>query len=79
MYGVKGSVNDVPVNLWDRFYFYDNTSLKYEVPIDMNNKDITSLNNSDVNGQIDMNGNKIIGVGMELQIAMLSIKNNLII
>ena len=45
------------------FYFYDNTSLKYEVPIDMNNKDITGLNNLDVNGQINMNGNKIIGVG----------------
>ena len=43
VYGVKGSVNDVPVNLWDRFYFYDNTSLKYEVPIDLNGKKITGV------------------------------------
>ena len=43
VYGVKGRINNVPVNLWDRFYFYDNTSLKYEVPINMNNKDITGI------------------------------------
>ena len=68
MYGVKGQVNNVPVNIWDRFYFYDNTSLKYEVPIDMNNKDITGVNkittgDLNVNDQIDVKGNKIIGVG----------------
>ena len=68
VYGVKGSVNDVPVNLWDRFYYYDNSSLKYEVPIDMNNKDITGVNkittgDLNVNDQIDVKGNKIIGVG----------------
>ena len=62
VYGVKGLLNNVPVNLWDRLYYYDNTSLKYEVPIDMNNKDITGLNNLDVNGQIDVKGNKITGV-----------------
>ena len=45
MYGVKGSVNDVPVNLWDRFYFYDNTSIKYEVPIDMNGNKIIGVGN----------------------------------
>ena len=58
VYGVKGQVNNVPVNIWDRFYFYDNTSLKYEVPIDMNNKDITGVNkittgDLNVNKQID--------------------------
>ena len=67
VYGVKGQVNNVPVNIWDRFYYY-NSSLKYEVPIDMNNKDITGVNkivtdDLDVNGQIDMKGNKITGVG----------------
>ena len=45
VYGVKGSVNDVPVNLWDRFYYYDNSSLKYEVPIDMNNNKISGVAN----------------------------------
>ena len=41
---------------------------KYEVPIDMNNKDITGVNkittgDLNVNDQIDVKGNKIIGVG----------------
>ena len=68
VYGVKGQVNNVSVNLWDRFYYYDNTSIKFELPVDMNQKDITGVNKIttaylDVNSQIDMKGNKIIGVG----------------
>ena len=68
VYGVKGQVNNVSVNLWDRFYFYDNTSIKFELPVDMNQKDITGVNkittkNLDVHSQIDMKGNKIIGIG----------------
>ena len=38
VYGVKGQVNNVSVNLWDRFYYYDNASVKYEASIDMNGK-----------------------------------------
>ena len=60
VYGVKGQVNNVPVNIWDRFNYYDNSSLKYEVPIDMNNKDITGVTNLDVNKivttNMDVNG-----------------------
>ena len=68
VYGVKGQVNNVSVNLWDRFYYYDNASVKFELPVDMNQKDITGVNkitttNLDVHGQIDMKGNNIIGVG----------------
>ena len=68
VYGVKGQVNNVSVNLWDRFYYYDNTSIKFELPVDMNQKDITGVNkittaDLDVNSQIDMKGYKIIGVG----------------
>ena len=68
VYGVKGQVNNVSVNLWDRFYYYDNTSIKFELPVDMNQKNITGVNkittkNLDVHSQIDMKGNKIIGVG----------------
>ena len=68
VYGVKGQVNNVSVNLWDRFYYYDNTSIKFELPVDMNQKDITGVNkittaDLDVYSQIDMKGNKIIGVG----------------
>ena len=67
VYGVKGRINNVPVNIWDRFYFYDNSSLKYEVPIDMNNKDITGVNkittgDLDVNNQIDMKNKNITNV-----------------
>ena len=68
VYGVKGQVNNVSVNLWDQFYYYDNDSVKYEASIDMNKKDITNVNkittgDLDVNGQTDIKGNKIIGVG----------------
>ena len=70
VYGVKGQVNNVSVNLWDRFYYYDNDNdfVKYEASIDMNKKDITDVNkittgDLDVNGQADIKGNKIIGVG----------------
>ena len=68
VYGVKGQVNNLSVDLWDRFYYYDNTSIKFELPVDMNQKDITGVNkittaDLDVNSQIDMKGNKIIGVG----------------
>ena len=44
VYGVKGQVNNVSVNLWDRFYYYDNTSIKFELPVDMNQKNITGVN-----------------------------------
>ena len=65
---MKGQVNNVSGNLWDRFYYYDNSSVKYEASIDMNRKDITDVNkivtnDLDVNGQTDIKGNKIIGVG----------------
>ena len=43
VYGVKGQVNNVSVNLWDRFYYYDNDSVKYEAPIDMNGNKITGV------------------------------------
>ena len=56
------------MNLWDRFYYYDNASVKYEASIDMNKKDINDVNKIvtnglDVNGQIDVKCNKIKGVG----------------
>ena len=68
VYGVEGQVNDVSVNLWDRLYYYDNASVKYEASIDMNRKDITNVNkivtnDLDVNGQIDMNTKKMINLG----------------
>ena len=43
VYGVKGQVNNVSVNLWDRFYYYDNTCIKFELPVDMNGNKITGV------------------------------------
>ena len=68
VYGVNGNVNNISVDLWDRFYYYDNDSVNYEVPIDMKGKDITGVNkivtnNLDVNGQTDIKGNKIVNLG----------------
>ena len=69
VYGVKGYFNNVSVRVWDRFYYFDNndSSIKYEAPIDMNNKDITNVNkisttDLDVKGQIDMKSKKIINL-----------------
>ena len=69
VYGVKGYVNDVSVNHWDRFYYYDNDydHIQHEAPINMNNKDITGVNkistgSLDVNGLIDLDGNRIINL-----------------
>ena len=46
VYGVKGTVNDVDVKIWDRFYYYDKDSdINFEMPIDMNNKKIIGLAN----------------------------------
>ena len=68
VYGVKGNVNNVSVGLWDQLYYYDNDSIEYEVPIDMNGKDITNVNKIttkylDVNGNIDMKNRQIKNVG----------------
>ena len=43
VYGVKGTVNDVDVKIWDRFYYYDGSNLDFDIPIDMNNNKIIGL------------------------------------
>ena len=45
VYGIKGTVNDVDVKIWDRFYYYDGSNLDFEIPIDMNNNKIIGLAN----------------------------------
>ena len=45
VYGVEGTVNDVDVKIWDRFYYYTSSHLNYEVPIDTQNKQIINLAN----------------------------------
>ena len=68
VYGVKGYVNNVSVNLWDRLYYYDNDSIEYEVQIKMNGKDIIDVNKIttkylDGNDNIDMKNRQIKNVG----------------
>ena len=68
VYGVKGQVNNVSVNLWDQFYYYDNASVKYEASIDMNGKDITGVNKITaevlrVLTQINIKDKKIVNLG----------------
>ena len=46
VYGVKGSVNDVSVNRWDRLFYHTEDSIKYEVGIDMGNHAIVGLKSS---------------------------------
>ena len=43
VYGVEGHVNDVPVNIWDRLFYYTNDAIRFEVPIDMGNNLIVGL------------------------------------
>ena len=69
VYGVKGYVNDVSVNLWDRYYYYDNDTeeIKCDASINMNSKEISALNllstlNLDVLNKLDMNNNNIINL-----------------
>ena len=45
VYGVKGTVNDVDVKIWDRVYYYDGSNIDFEIPIDMNNNKIIGLAN----------------------------------
>ena len=68
VYGVSGSQNDVDPLVWDRFYYIENQIVHFEAPIDLKDKDITSVNkivtdDLDVNGKIDMKFKKIINLG----------------
>ena len=68
VYGLEDYANNVSVNLWDRFYYYDNDSVKYEASIDMNKKDITGVTKITagvlrVLTQINMKDKKIVNLG----------------
>ena len=45
VYGVSGLQNNVDSIIWDRFYYIKNQKVHFEVPIDMNENDITNVNN----------------------------------
>ena len=60
VYGVKGNFDDVSVDLWDRLYYYNNESIKYEVPIDMKGKKITGVGNGTSNSYAVNNNKSLI-------------------
>ena len=43
VYGVEGHQNDVDSRIWDRVYFIENNTIKFEAPIDMVNKEIINV------------------------------------
>ena len=45
VYGVAGYVDFISEKLWDRMFYLDGNHLKLEVPINMNNKKITNIDN----------------------------------
>ena len=76
-YGVRGTHSDIPIQIWDRLYYFDDDKIHFEAPINMNGKNITDVNkiemddlnvnkivttNLDVNGQIDMKCKKIVNL-----------------
>ena len=67
VYGVAGTQNDVDIRLWDRYFYINNEKIIFDVPIDMGNHSITSVNkittrDLDVNNQIDMKSKKIVNL-----------------
>ena len=43
VYGVKGTHSDIPIQTWDRLYYFHSDMIEFEAPINMNGKAITNL------------------------------------
>ena len=43
VYGVRGTHYDIPIQIWDRLYYFHSGMLEFEAPINMNGKAITNL------------------------------------
>ena len=43
VYGVRGTHSDIPIQIWDRLYYFHSGILEFEAPINMNGKAITNL------------------------------------
>ena len=39
-YGVRGTHSDIPIQTWDRLYYFHSVMLEFEAPINMNGKAI---------------------------------------
>ena len=59
VYGVSGLQNNVDSIIWDRFYYIKNQKVHFEVPIDMNENDITNVNNLQLTNTLNMNNRQI--------------------
>lgn len=59
VYGVAGTQNDVESLVWDRFYYIDNQKVYFEAPLDMQNHDITNVNNLSFSNYFNMNNKNI--------------------
>ena len=54
VYGIYGSHNNVPIEIWDRIYYIDDytNKLTFEAPIDMQNKKITGVADGTANNDV---------------------------
>ena len=43
VYGVRGTHSDIPIQIWDRLYYFHSGMLEFEAPINMNGKAMTNL------------------------------------
>ena len=43
VYGVRGTHSNIPIQIWDRLYYFHSGMLEFEAPINMNGKAITNL------------------------------------
>ena len=43
VYGVRGTHSDIPIQIWNRLYYFHSGMLEFEAPINMNGKAITNL------------------------------------
>ena len=54
VYGVIGTHSDIPIQIWDRLYYFHSGMLEFEAPINMNGKAITNLKDP-VNAGLETN------------------------
>ena len=43
VYGVRGTHSDIPIQIWDKLYYFHSGMLEFEAPINMNGKATTNL------------------------------------
>ena len=69
VYGVSGHQNEVNSAFWDLVYLIQNKVVKFEAAIDMNNKNISNVDNLSIYNLLNMNNKEIKGLGDGTKIA----------